>query len=138
MLSSLVRLVTQLSNQFGIDVTGVTQDDAHSYYNLAGHRDFNYTSCPGTNVYRLLPTLRSEVARSVRSEATLLGAGIAERLGLRAGGRGIGRGGAGQGADHHRGGSKYCQSGRNAASATLPYNLLCFLSLSLHVFAIYL
>ncbi len=77
MLNSLVRLVTQLSNQFGINVLGVTQDDSHSYYNLAGHRDFNYTSCPGTNVYRLLPTLRSEVAPSVRSEATLLGAGIA-------------------------------------------------------------
>ncbi|MGH2345926.1 MAG: N-acetylmuramoyl-L-alanine amidase, partial [Chloroflexota bacterium] len=75
MISSLVRLVTQLSDQFGIDVRGITEDGSLTYSNLAGHRDFNPTSCPGDNVYRLLPSLRDRVARSVHSEAALIGTG---------------------------------------------------------------
>lgn len=75
MVNSLIRLVTQLSDQFGIDVRGVTDDGTLTYPNLAGHRDFNPTSCPGTNVYRLLPALRASVARAVHSGAALVGTG---------------------------------------------------------------
>jgi len=34
---------------------------------IAGHRDANFTECPGTELYALLPALRSEIARRLQA-----------------------------------------------------------------------
>ena len=73
MVNALVGLVSRLGNQFGINMEGVTDDGTLTFANLAGHRDFYATSCPGINAYRLIPSLRAAVARKVRSEARLDG-----------------------------------------------------------------
>jgi hypothetical protein len=73
MVNALVGLVSRLGNQFGINMEGVTDDGTLTFANLAGHRDFYATSCPGINVYRLLPILKSAVGRQVRSGAKLDG-----------------------------------------------------------------
>ncbi|MGH2409465.1 MAG: N-acetylmuramoyl-L-alanine amidase, partial [Chloroflexota bacterium] len=73
MVKALVGLVSRLGNQFGINMEGVTDDGTLTFANLAGHRDFYATSCPGINVYRLLPALRTAVTRRMRSEARLDG-----------------------------------------------------------------
>src|SRR6185437_6117146 len=73
MVKALIGLVARLGNQFGINMEGVTDDGTLTFANLAGHRDFYATSCPGINLYRLLPALRTAVTRQMRSEARLDG-----------------------------------------------------------------
>lgn len=73
MVKALVGLVSQLGNQYGINMEGVTDDGTLTFANLAGHRDFYATSCPGINVYRLIPALRTAVTRRMRSDARLVG-----------------------------------------------------------------
>ncbi len=69
MMASLRELVTMLSNRYGIDARATFSEDGASYPEVGGHRDFNYTECPGINVYDLLPVLRQQVASGVRSDA---------------------------------------------------------------------
>jgi hypothetical protein len=68
MIASLRQLVTMLSNKYGIDPSTTFSEDGVVYPDIGGHRDFNYTECPGINVYDLLPKLRQQVASSIRSD----------------------------------------------------------------------
>jgi hypothetical protein len=66
--SSLVRLLAWVAERTGVDprksstyvnpVTGLTRTTP----NLAGHRDYNSTTCPGGALYTLLPSIRAAVA----------------------------------------------------------------------------
>ena len=66
-VAGLVRLLAWTSSTYGIDprgsstyvnpVTGLTRYTP----NIAGHRNYNSTACPGTALYNLLPTIRSQV-----------------------------------------------------------------------------
>lgn len=68
MLESLRRLLTMLSNRYGIDPGSSFAEDGAVYPEIGGHRDFNFTECPGINVYELLPRLRQQIAAGVRSD----------------------------------------------------------------------
>ncbi|WP_231104665.1 peptidoglycan recognition protein family protein [Haloechinothrix halophila] len=57
--SALVELCVYLSEQYGIDP-----------YEIYGHRDFNATTCPGDELYAMLPTLRGDVAATVGGDPT--------------------------------------------------------------------
>jgi hypothetical protein len=69
--SSLISLLSWASVRHGVDpriastyvnpLTGVTRWTM----NIAGHRDYNSTGCPGTALYSRLPTIRALVAASV-------------------------------------------------------------------------
>jgi hypothetical protein len=74
MLGALRHLLIMLADRYGIDPEGAYFEDGTMYRLIGGHRDFNYTLCPGINVYSLLPRLRQDVARAVRPGAAL-GAG---------------------------------------------------------------
>ncbi len=69
--ASLIRMLAWASATYGIDptgrgpyrnpVTGLTREVA----NIAGHRDYNATGCPGSVLYALLPIMRRQVAARV-------------------------------------------------------------------------
>ncbi|MDB5056606.1 MAG: N-acetylmuramoyl-L-alanine amidase family 2, partial [Chloroflexi bacterium] len=71
MLRSLTKLVTELSNHYGIDPLSTSSQNGVAFSNIAGHRDLNSTSCPGTYAYRLLQAIRRQVAQQVRSGVSL-------------------------------------------------------------------
>ena len=77
-LSSLERLLTWKLAIHGLDpagtaalTCGVTQKykagTTVTFPVIAGHRDANFTECPGTELYALLPTLRTEISRRLRA-----------------------------------------------------------------------
>lgn len=75
MLRTLQALIIRLANRYGIDTRAVVSQRGLPFRALAGHRDFNLTTCPGDQVYNRLPGLRDAVARAVRSDAAPAGAG---------------------------------------------------------------
>ena len=66
--SSLVNLLTWAAGTHGINPTGATTyvNPVNGYvrttHNIAGHRDYNQTGCPGQRLYALLPSIRTSVA----------------------------------------------------------------------------
>jgi hypothetical protein len=68
LLTSLKTLLTMLCNKYGIDPQTTFENDGARYPTVGGHRDFNYTECPGDHVYTLFPRLRYAVSKGVRSE----------------------------------------------------------------------
>ena len=73
MLRSLRRLAASLADRYGISVDAIGETDGVRAANLAGHRDYNQTDCPGLNVYQVLPALRLLIAARVRNAATRVG-----------------------------------------------------------------
>jgi hypothetical protein len=67
-LASLTALLAAISYEAGIDPLGSTfhEGDQAQLPNIGGHRDHSPTSCPGDNLYTLLPQIREEVAAQVR------------------------------------------------------------------------
>lgn len=55
---SLVKLVANLVELYNLPLSG----------EIVGHRDYNDTSCPGDNLYELLPRLRQDVRAQVRAD----------------------------------------------------------------------
>ncbi len=68
LLTSLKTLLTMLCNKYGIDPQATFDDGAARFPTIGGHRDFNFTDCPGGNVYPLLPRLRYDVSKGVCSD----------------------------------------------------------------------
>jgi PKD repeat protein len=71
--SSLVTLLTWAADEYDINPTGATtyQNPVNGYtrttHNIAGHRDYNQTGCPGQALYNLLPSIRSAVAAAINT-----------------------------------------------------------------------
>ncbi|RPH32661.1 MAG: PKD domain-containing protein, partial [Chloroflexi bacterium] len=69
--SSLINLLTWAAGTHGINPTGATTyvNPVNGYvrttHNIAGHRDYNQTGCPGQRLYALLPSIRASVASLV-------------------------------------------------------------------------
>ncbi|MFA6528779.1 MAG: N-acetylmuramoyl-L-alanine amidase, partial [Candidatus Gracilibacteria bacterium] len=61
-LVSLMALIQDQAEEFDIDVEGSSQFRDRVLANVSGHRDSDATACPGENVYKLLPYIRSSVA----------------------------------------------------------------------------
>ena len=55
---SLVKLVANLAEIYHLPLTG----------EIVGHRDYNDTTCPGTNLYDMLPQLREDVRKQVAKD----------------------------------------------------------------------
>jgi len=74
-LKSLVKLTTALARKYKINPKATTtyfkKSDtvpylqAYQNYTIAGHRDAWVTSCPGTNLYNLLPEIRDQVSENL-------------------------------------------------------------------------
>ncbi len=71
--ASLVNLLAWAASTHGIDPNGATTylNPVNGYsrttYNIAGHRDYNQTGCPGLALYNLLPSIRASVAGLVNT-----------------------------------------------------------------------
>ena len=78
-MASVEDLLAWKADRHDIDATGsdpFTPSDGapRTFPNIAGHRDAGSTACPGNNLYPLLPSLRSRVAKAVvLANATTLG-----------------------------------------------------------------
>ncbi|MCX6824708.1 MAG: N-acetylmuramoyl-L-alanine amidase [candidate division SR1 bacterium] len=80
-LKSLVKLVTALAKKYHIDPKATTTYfkkydqvpylKTYTNYDIAGHEDAGITSCPGTNLYNLLPEIRDQVTEGL-TKYTLL------------------------------------------------------------------
>lgn len=71
---SLVRMLAWLADRYGIDPRGSSRYPASSgrtvlTKNVAGHRAYGRTICPGEAVERELPEIRRDVARRLRGAA---------------------------------------------------------------------
>ncbi len=74
-LKSLVKLTTALAKKYHIDPNATLKYfkksdsapylKAYTNYTIAGHTDAWVTSCPGTNLYNLLPEIRSQVDKNL-------------------------------------------------------------------------
>ncbi len=74
-LQALVKLATALAKKYKIDPKATTtyfkKSDqtpylkAYQNYTIAGHEDAGVTSCPGTNLYTLLPEIRDQVSQKL-------------------------------------------------------------------------
>jgi len=74
-MKSLISLVAALSKKYNIDPTAkaeyhkvLTDSPYMKSYEagaIAGHRDAGVTSCPGKNLYSLLPELKSMVVKTL-------------------------------------------------------------------------
>jgi PKD repeat protein len=68
--SALISLLTWATSTHGISPTGATTylNPVNGYsrttHNIAGHRDYNQTGCPGLALYNLLPSIRTAVANA--------------------------------------------------------------------------
>lgn len=56
---ALIDLVGGKSAEFGIDPTGEGYFIDAIYDNVVGHKDIDCTDCPGTNLYKFLPDIRT-------------------------------------------------------------------------------
>ena len=78
-VESLIKAVVGVSRLYHINpydkVTYHEATDSYPYiedmdnYALVGHRDTEATTCPGTNLYLLLPAIREEVSRRLNGQA---------------------------------------------------------------------
>jgi len=66
-LQALMSLIASKSKQYGIDPAGTGSFRGKTLPNVMGHKDVRPTSCPGTNLYNLLPTVRNRVSIALRS-----------------------------------------------------------------------
>lgn len=74
-LKSLQQLTTALAKKYKINPkatatyfkasSDIPYLKAYTNYTIAGHTDAGVTSCPGTNLYNLLPELRDQVAENL-------------------------------------------------------------------------
>jgi N-acetylmuramoyl-L-alanine amidase len=69
MFFAIRTLFTALANTNGIDPELTFDENGATYPTIGGHRDFNFTDCPGAAMHALLPRMRDEVARGVRSDS---------------------------------------------------------------------
>ncbi len=60
--SGLARIIGYKSYMFGINPTGKSQFDDKYTYNIAAHRDYTSTACPGAALYAKLATIRTKSA----------------------------------------------------------------------------
>lgn len=67
-IKSLVALLAAISYEAGIDPLGSTfhESDQAELPNVGGHRDHSQTSCPGDNLYNMLPQIREQAAAQVK------------------------------------------------------------------------
>jgi hypothetical protein len=66
-LDSLVSLIALKSSQFNIDPQGTSSFRGKDLFNVLGHRDVRPTTCPGDQLYSLLPKIRERAAFILRS-----------------------------------------------------------------------
>lgn len=64
-LDSLIKLIAEKAQLYDIDPTGVSLFRDEMQPNIMGHKHVMNTSCPGENLEKLLPTIRSEAAKLV-------------------------------------------------------------------------
>lgn len=66
-LDALVKLLAAIAYDVGLDPLGEAHHpiENKSYPIISGHRDHYRTSCPGGNLYRLLPDIRQRVAAEI-------------------------------------------------------------------------
>ncbi len=94
--SALVRVLAWKAHQYGLDAKGTTRLYTGSSTGstvrakagstitvpvILGHRDTNYTACPGKNLYAKMPSIRQRVADRVASAKARYGASVAPALG---------------------------------------------------------
>lgn len=58
-ISSLTALIKAKATKYGIDTMGTSMFRGENSPNVMGHRDVMSTSCPGGNLYDLLPTIKA-------------------------------------------------------------------------------
>jgi N-acetylmuramoyl-L-alanine amidase/Stage II sporulation protein len=66
-LDSLITLIALKSQQFGIDPSGSSMFHGKDLFNILGHRDVGHTTCPGDQLYALLPQIRQRAAFSLKN-----------------------------------------------------------------------
>lgn len=64
----LVRLIQQQANLYDLDVKDEVKYNSKTYPVVGGHRDNAATSCPGANLYKLIPSIRA-LAASTKSDS---------------------------------------------------------------------
>ena len=66
-LNALVKLLAAIAYDVGLDPLGEAHHpiENKSYPIISGHRDHYRTSCPGGNLYKLLPDIRQRVAAEI-------------------------------------------------------------------------
>lgn len=62
---SLISILTYLSLIHNIDPKGETEYRGVKFENIAAHRDVGYTTCPGKNLYSLIPDIVNVVSKKV-------------------------------------------------------------------------
>ncbi len=60
---ALINLIAYLCKKYQLDPLGIESFRGKNLPNILGHHDVGKTRCPGTNLIRLLPTLRLAVAQ---------------------------------------------------------------------------
>jgi len=63
-VSSLAKLINALARKYNLNVGGNNTFHGESKSTLLGHRDLGATSCPGDNLYNVLPLLRKHFSVS--------------------------------------------------------------------------
>ncbi len=66
-VDSLVALIRLKTTTYGIDPTGSSKFRGQKLPNVMGHLDVRATSCPGKNLYKLLPTIREQVKGELKT-----------------------------------------------------------------------
>ncbi len=90
-IEALQKLLPELADTYGLDLSGDSVFHGMNLPNLLGHKDLGQTACPGENMYELLGTLRrslrgNEVIQKLRSiERTAEFVGSVEFLRLKPG-----------------------------------------------------
>jgi len=69
-VESLTALIKEKSQIYGIDPTGTSEFRGAETDNILGHRDVMQTSCPGTHLYDLLPTIRAAAKEGFKTKIT--------------------------------------------------------------------
>jgi hypothetical protein len=66
-LNSLIALIAQKSKLYNIDTLGTSLFRGKDIPNILGHKDVGSTSCPGKNLYALLPEIRERADLLIRT-----------------------------------------------------------------------
>jgi len=79
-LRSLISLIAFKGKQYNVDPDSTSSFRGKDMANVLGHKDLRATSCPGKNLYSLLPDIRERAALTVRSGTFREGSLQAENL----------------------------------------------------------
>lgn len=64
-IDALSSLIHEKADLYNLNMDGTSRFHGETMPNLVGHRDVGSTQCPGENLYKMLPTLRSLIANGI-------------------------------------------------------------------------